>query len=167
MFAHASLTCLRYQILELTKENLLIGLLQCDKQKLSLTWAPAWTWETQLESSLINVIQFISEPYLFLISCCILLEFSFFTVIDLPASFDNLSGNPRKKPMTGEAEGGWGIPWIAMGTWASKHGSVSCALGASLCQVLFDSVFQGDAVPDSDLLADHHPAVLHCVCNQR
>ena len=67
----------------------------------------------------------------------------------------------------GGAEGGWGIPLIAMGTWAPKHGSVSCALGASLRQVLFDSVFQGDAVSNSDLLADHHPAVLHCVCNQR
>lgn len=54
-------------------------------------------------------MQFISEPYLFLISCCILLEFSFFTVIDLPASFDNLSGNPRKK-YDGRSRGWLGNP---------------------------------------------------------
>lgn len=61
-------------------------------------------------------MQFISEPYLFLISCCISLEFSFFTVIDLPASFDNLSGNPRKKPMTGSR--GW------LGNPLDCHGNV-------------------------------------------
>lgn len=171
MFAHASLTCLRYQILELTKENLLVGLLQCDEQKLSLTWTPAWTWETQLESSLIilgqkcNAIHFWALPFPDL-----LLHFARVQLLycNRPTSkLWQLIRKPQKKAYDGEAEGGWGIPWIAMGTWASKHGSVSCALRASLCQVLFDSVFQGDAVPDSDLLADHHPAVLHCVCNQR
>lgn len=172
MFAHTSLTCLRYQILEVTKESLLVGLLQCDKQKLSLTWTPAWTWETELESSLIilgqkcNAIHFWALPFPDL-----LLHFARVQLLYCNRSTSKLwqlIRKPQKKAYDGKPRvvgESPGLPWER--DILLKHGSVSCALRASLCQVLFDSVFQGDAVPDSDLLADHHPAVLHCVCNQR
>ena len=122
MFAHASLTCLRYQILELTKENLLVGLLQCDEQKLSLTWTPAWTWETQLESSLIilgqkcNAIHFWALPFPDL-----LLHFARVQLLycNRPTSkLWQLIRKPQKKAYDGRSRGWLGNP-------LDCHGNVS------------------------------------------